>query len=202
VSRRYCKSIFILILISLCASCGNSRVDYPECIKPTVLKSIADGDFVFQDPVSAWSDFLAVINPKWSDARVCIEEAYSSNIGVSHGLNCYDSHQTRFNATALPENTKLILDGFVRVEEPWGIPRFFTGDISVYYRGKVNSDYFWISIIPLRLLTSKMKSGRAVPILESNRNSLEYLELDSKLRTRNRSEIWPCDPQLVNPRKE
>jgi hypothetical protein len=195
----YHRILGIILLACLCSSCGNSRVDYPGCIQPTGLRSVADGDFVFHDPISPWSNFLTALNPKWSDARVCVEEAYISNFGGRGGLNCYDSHQKSFKARALPDNTDLVLDGFVRVEEPWGIPRFFTRDINVYYRGKLNNDYFWMSIVHFELLISRMKSGNVIPVLDLNKSSLEYLELDSKLKTRNKSKIWPCDPVLARP---
>ncbi len=196
VSRTHIKNIFILSLISICASCGNTRVDYPDCIKPTELRSIYHGDFVFHEPISPWSGFKTKLNSKWTDARICIEAEFSENV------DCHaDSFKKRYNITSLPGKTNLKFDGFVRVTEPWGIPRFFTRKISVFYRGKLDNDYFWLSAVQLEALNRKINSGSYNSVLILNISALEYFESDSKLKTRSRSRIWPCDPKVISQRE-
>ncbi len=191
---RYFEKFIICSLTLLCISCGVHREEYPVCIKPLVLDSLEDGDFVYHEPLGYWHALLVSIDPKWSDASICIEESFSSD------LDCTLTFKNRYEIKPLPGNSNLMLDGYVKVESFWSVIPLAEYRPKVSFRGHVSGDYFWLSTDYLRLLTNFSKSDKAASLIQLNKDAFEYLKKDRKLEVRSIPEDWPCDPELVNPR--
>jgi hypothetical protein len=132
------KSIIILSLILISTACGNQTEIYPNCIKSTQLSSLSDGQFFLHEPLGWQHSVAAFMNPKWSDASICIEAALFPT------FNCSDTFKDRYTITPLKADNPLALDGTVKLSEPWGLATIFTNKRSIYLRGYIEDKYFWL----------------------------------------------------------
>ncbi len=187
----YLKLSTGIVFFLLCTSCGVHREEFPDCIKPTNIASIEDSSFVLQNPHGLWHGLKVSLNAKWSDAMLCIEESYVSD------LNCKPVSQDNFEARPLKAGKQLLLDGKVRLESPWGILAYLSYKQTVYLRVYDQGNYFWLSTDYLRLLTGNKNDEQAVALVAYNKEAIDYLMQDRKLDLTSTPTSWPCDPDLV-----
>ena len=190
MNNRLFKKYIMLSLTFLCISCGVHREDFSGCIKPIGLTSSNDGDFTFHEPLGNWHALLVSIDPKWSDASICIDDSFSSD------LNCTKTFKNRYEIKPLPGNSQLMLDGYVKVELLWSLFPLAAYRPKVSYRGSVSGNYFWLSTGYLRLLMNLEEDDKATSIIQFNKSSFEYLKKDRKLEVDSIPIGWPCDPKL------
>ncbi len=171
-------------------SCGVHREDFSGCIMPTVLTSLNDGDFTYHEPLGNWHALLVSLDPKWSDASICIEGALLPE------LNCVGTFKNRYVIKHLPSKSQLMLDGYVKVESFWSIIPLAEPRLKVYLRGHISGNYFWLSTGYLRLLMNVEVNDKTTSLIQLNKNSFEYLKKDKKLEVYSIPDGWPCDPEL------